>query len=154
MLKTENDFSQEEIQEVILGFENPADFKSRLESVEAALLPRSGIERLLAQYVAVSSWRMARLIYFETALLQMKMYEESILRSRQVPDSAPEPILDAPLACRTLAENSHCLDYLARHETRSFRNFEKALNLFLKVRNEFPAPLAPSTTPITKGLEA
>jgi len=126
---------------LLLELEVPELFLGRLAEVEACLKPRSVLEQMVAQYITISSWRIARLINLEKSVIDWQTQRQTDL---------PDPCYAATaaaLATRALADNSRCLDVMGRSEARAFAAFENAINLFLKLRKELPPPDAQTPAP-------
>jgi hypothetical protein len=121
---------------LLLYAEDDAVFLDRLAALEAYLQPRNVLERMVVHYIAVCSWRIARMIFLETAVLDWQV-EESGFGSRLPEDSHPATAV--AIAHRALADNSRCLDLMGRTEARAFAAFENALKLFHRIRNGFAA---------------
>jgi hypothetical protein len=123
---------------LLLDLEVPELFLDRLAEVEDCLKPRSVLERMVAQYITISSWRIARLINLEKSVIDWQTQRQTDL---------PDPCYPSTAAALALADNSRCLDVMGRSEARAFAAFENALNLFLKLRKELPPPDAQTPAP-------
>jgi len=114
----------------VLDLEKKHIFLSHFAELESFLNPRSPLEVHLARYVAISAWRIARLITLEKAVFDSQI------------DKEPGERLPVNLGAQAfvhLADNSRVLDLMGRSEERAFKAFKDALNLFFKVRGQFPS---------------
>ena len=114
----------------VLDLEKKNIFLTNFAELEAFLNPRSPLEQHLARYVAISAWRVARLITLEKAVFDSQI------------DKVPGEHLPVALGAQAymhLADNSRVLDLMGRSEARAFKAFKDALNLFFKVRQQFPS---------------
>ena len=138
MLTTESLPGLEQMNCLALEDEDIPLYRGRLEAIAADLRPRTVLEHMLAQYIAVSSQRICRFVCLETAIVNWQ-------NETQYVEGKHDPATFAALAHRALADNSRCLDLLGRSETRAFVAFENAINLLLKIRKEL-SPEAPERT--------
>jgi len=122
-----------------LAVEDPEVFITNFAEFEAWLQPRSPLEEHLARYMAVSAWRVARMVCLERATVDQTCYDDRI---------GGKTAGVCARAYSSLTANSRVLDFLGRSEARAFRAFKEALNLFLKVRQQLP-PLAETPADLT-----
>jgi hypothetical protein len=103
-------------------------FSDNLSRLEACLQPATPLEEHLVRYIALSAWRIARMIGIERAVIMM-----------QIEGADNElPIVSCTKAYKSLADNSRVLELMGRSETRAFRAFKDGLNLFFKIREQLP----------------
>ena len=111
---------------VVLEDENLQSFTDLLIAVERDLDPQNEIERALAENVAISRWRLLRLLALERATLKIEMDKHD--------PAGKDPCTRAALAFRALSDETHSLELLNRYEARIDRQFARSLNLLLKLR--------------------
>jgi len=113
---------------VVLEDENLQSFTDLLIAVARDLDLQNEIERALAENMAISRWRLQRLLALERATLKIEMDKHD--------PAAQDPATRAALAFRALSDESHSLDLLNRYEARIDRQFARSLNLLLKLRQD------------------
>jgi hypothetical protein len=62
---------------VVANFETEKDWKAHREAIVSSLAPEGGLESALAECVALCSWRLNRVIVFETEAIAQK--QESVV---------------------------------------------------------------------------
>ena len=111
----------------VLDLEKKHVFLNNFAELESFLNPRSPLEEHLARYIAISAWRVARLVTLEKAIFDRQIHKE---RGEHL------PVTLGAQAYMYLADNSRVLDLMGRAEARAFKALKDGLNLFFKVREQ------------------
>ena len=111
----------------VLDLEKKHVFLNNFAELESFLNPRSPLEEHLARYIAISAWRVARLVTLEKAIFDRQIDKES---------GNHLPVALGANAYMYLADNSRVLDLMGRAEARAFKALKDGLNLFFKVREQ------------------
>ena len=115
---------------VLLEGESPDRFAELLASLHRAFKPKTEIEIMLLETMAVSRWRRMRFWGMEKAGLSWEI-------RRQAADSPELAQQDsttrAALAFRSLADESRSLDLMNRYEARYDRQYNRALQRLAKM---------------------
>ena len=117
---------------VLLDEEDEPAFIQLLVTLEEEHQPTTQTERDLVETMGIARWRILRLWAMERANLQEEISKDD------TPDR--DASTRAALAFRKLSDESRSADLLGRYETRYDRQYYRAFNLLLKMRNAAPNP--------------
>jgi len=87
---------------------------------------------MIVETIVHESWRMSRMVALEKAVIEMQRQEQHDPAGLHASKSTAR-------ACRSLTENSRCLEYMGRSQTRAWQSFRSAIKLFIDVRKELTA---------------
>jgi hypothetical protein len=124
---------------IVLKEENIQAFTDLLAALEREFHPKSETELALVHNMAAGRWRLIRILAIERATLQIEMEKHD-------PGEQP-PSTRAAISFRTLADDSHCLQLLARYEARYDRQFTRSLSILLKLQRD-RQDLPPAAEPV------
>ena len=133
--------SQAVIQSHATSPTNPTLYeKSLAASVYEALIaehqPRTTSEQSFVELMAIARWRQMRTWTMQTAALETGM-------AHQPENAGNSDPVRAALAFQNLADTSNALELLQRYETSFELQYNRSLNLLLKLRALQPAPVNP-----------
>jgi hypothetical protein len=123
---------------IVLDNERPSAFAALLSSFEFELDPAGEIEQGCVENMAVARWRMMRLWGIEKAGFEFEMSKQ--------PPGLHDAATRAAIAFRSLCDDSRAADLLNRYETRYDRQYTRALNTLLKLKNFQTNPVPKSDT--------
>jgi hypothetical protein len=114
---------------IVIPGESPERFAELLATFQAEFQPRTAVESVLVETLAVARWRQMRLWMMESANLTHEI-ENQLDESSASMDSSTR----AALAFRILGDNSRSLDLMNRYETRFDRQYNRSLTQLLNLR--------------------
>jgi hypothetical protein len=121
---------------VILQGESETRFIQMVENFNEELQPQSETEQALVDMMATARWRQMRVWGIERATLTQEMLDQVALLSVTHPGA--EEHMDLParaaLAFRHLADNSRSLQMINRYEATQSRQFFRALQQLMALR--------------------
>lgn len=117
---------------LVLEVESEEQFQKLRESYLLELDPRTQIEADLVDQMVAARWRLERLSSIETALLDLKIFEQREEFDKKFENIDEDTRL--ALAFRALCDNSGSLALLNRYEARLHRTFERALESLRTLR--------------------
>ena len=128
---------------IVLDGESLTRFTALLATLKEELQPQTGIESALVESMAVARWRQMRLWGMEKAGIA---YE--IQKQESSSDSQDTMERDAPtrvaLAFRALSDHSRSLELMNRYETRYDRQYGRALERLIRLREKVIFPNEPN----------
>ena len=83
-----------------------------LHKIRNSLRPRSPVEAMIVETIVHESWRMSRMTVLEKTVIEIQ-------RLQQHDRPGLHASWSTASACRTLTENSRCLEYMGRSQTRA-----------------------------------
>lgn len=111
---------------VVFEQEDSEAFSELLAAYEAEFDPQTPNERSMIENLAIARWRLMRTWAMEK--------EELTIEMNKYDPETNSPVTRAALAFRALSDESRVLDNLHRYETRYDRAYHRALNQFLRRR--------------------
>src|SRR5260370_12875969 len=129
-------------QTIVLDNESEPRFRQLRESYLQTLAPRNPVELDLVEEIVINLWRTRRYEVTEQSLLDHEVARITPQLERDV-TAIHEPDRTAA-AVQSLTDRSNPLHLLNRYQGRIFRQYERALRLFLELRAQPPLPPATS----------
>jgi hypothetical protein len=133
---------------IVLPGESAEHFQLLLADYMDQFQPQTGVEADLVEIMAVSRWRLRRLLAIESHQLHVEMAR----RKKQIIEDFPHADHDVRLAYvfQKLSDNGSSLALILRYEAQINRSYDKALKQLQQLQSTRPpaAPSAPSEEPV------
>ena len=129
---------------VVIQGESLDSYRALHRSFVKQFEPRTGVERRLVSLMAVSQWRLQRILAIETQLFGNRLADSQDLMERYLQRYIPNPDSDQKLAWAfTNMSGGSSLPLLTRYEGSIQRAFDRAFRQFHALRGKSKTPAPP-----------